>query len=131
MDLALKFASKHEGEIRHVDDWGKWFIWDGCAWQRDDRLRVFDLARDLCREESSTLKESEQVKSLTSRRTVAAVVDLARCDKKLTAVVPQWDTHEFLLNTPDGIIDLTTGLTLANVVRLDYYMTKITSVSPS
>ena len=52
-DLALKFASKHDNEIRHVDDWGKWFLWDGSAWKRDDKLRVFDMARDVCREEFS------------------------------------------------------------------------------
>src|SRR6516165_8420472 len=130
-DLALKFAAKHDAELRYVDDWGKWYIFDGVVWLRDDQLRVFDFARTICREESSTLKESDQVKSLTSRRTVAAVVDLARCDRKLAATIPQWDTHEFLLNTPDGIVDLTTGKMLKNVIRLDYYMTKITSVSPS
>jgi len=62
-DLALKFAAKHEGEVRHVDDWGKWYVWDGRVWQRDDRLCVFDLARDICREEAAALTEKEQVKS--------------------------------------------------------------------
>jgi putative DNA primase/helicase len=104
---------------------------DGRVWQRDDRLRVFDLARDVCREEAATLTEKEQVKSLTSHRTVAAAVGLARCDKKLAAVVDQWDTQEFLLNTPDGIVDLTTGKMIDNVARLDFYMTKITAVSPA
>jgi putative DNA primase/helicase len=130
-DLALKFASKHDNELRHVDDWGQWYYWNESVWIRDDRLRVFDFARELCREESATLTENEQVKSLTSSRTVAAVVNLARCDRRLAAVTSQWDTHEFLLNTPDGIVDLTTGLMLDNVVRLGYYMTRITSVSPS
>jgi putative DNA primase/helicase len=130
-DLALKLASKHDEEIRHVDDWGKWFVWNGEVWLRDDRLRVFTMARELCREESSTLKEKEQVKSMTSNRTVAAVVGLARCDQRLAAVVGQWDTHDFLLNTPDGIVDLKTGAMLDNVARLEYYQTKITSVSPA
>jgi putative DNA primase/helicase len=130
-DLALKFAAKHEGELRHVDDWGRWYVWDGRVWQRDDRLRVFDLARDICREEAAALTEKEQVKSLASHRTVAAVVGLARCDRKLAAIVDQWDTQEFLLNTPDGIVDLTTGKMLDNAVRLDFYMTKITAVSPA
>src|SRR5262249_36330530 len=129
-DLALKFAAKHEGEVRHVDDWGKWYVWDGRVWQRDDRLCVFDLARDICREEATVLTEKEQVKSLASHRTVAAVVGLARCDRKLAAVVDQWDTQQFLLNTPDGIVDLITGKLLDNVVRVDFYMTKITAVSP-
>jgi putative DNA primase/helicase len=130
-DLALKFASEHGDELRHVDDWGKWYVWDGKVWTRDERLYVFDLARDLLREECATLSEKEQVRSLASSRTVAAVVRLARCDQKLAGIVSQWDTHDFLLNTPDGIVDLTTGKTLKNAIRLNYYMTKVTACSPS
>jgi putative DNA primase/helicase len=101
------------------------------VWVRDDRLAVFDFARELCREESATLTEDEQVKSLASHRTVAAIVSLARCDRYLAAGIDQWDANEFLLNTPDGIVDLATGTMLPAVGRLDYYMTRITSVSPS
>ena len=71
------------------------------------------------------------MKSLISARTTAAVVSLARCDQRLAGVIDEWDTHDFLLNTPEGIIDLTTGEMLNNVLRLEYYMTKITTVSPS
>jgi putative DNA primase/helicase len=130
-DLALKLAAKHKDELRHVSDWGQWYVWDGRVWSRDDKRRVFTMTRDLCRHEAAMLKEKEQVKSLNSNHTTAAVVSLARCDQRLVAGVTQWDTHDMLLNTPAGIIDLESGEMLRNVIRLQYYMTKITTVSPS
>jgi putative DNA primase/helicase len=73
----------------------------------------------------------EKGKSLASHKTVAAVVSLARCDQDIAAGIDQWDTHALLLNTPDGIVDLKRGEMLTNVIRLDFYMTRVTSVSPS
>jgi putative DNA primase/helicase len=131
-DLALKFAAKHGDELRHVADWGQWLIWDGTLWQRDDRLQVYSMARDLLREECDTLPEKEQVKGLNSAGKVHSVVSLARCDQQLAAVIPQWDVHTMLLNTPGGIIDLTTGRMLGeDIIRLEYYMTKVTACTPA
>jgi putative DNA primase/helicase len=50
---------------------------------------------------------------------------------EVAAGIDQWDAYDFLLNTPDGIIDLATGKRLENVIRLEYYQTRIASVSPS
>ena len=127
-ELALRFAEKHGNELRHVAKWGKWLFWNGTVWIEDELLYVFSLSRDLCREIAAPLKDKG--KSLASSRTIAAVVNLARCDRCIAAGIDQWDTHAFLLNTPGGIIDLETGKTLENVERLQFYQTRITSVSP-
>jgi putative DNA primase/helicase len=46
---------------------------------------------------------------LAGAKTEAAVERLARSDRRLIANTEQWDTDPFLLATPNGIVDLTTG----------------------
>ena len=49
-------------------------------------------------------------------------------DRRHAATVDQWDTDPWLLNTPDGTVDLRTGV-MRDPDPKDY-MTKITAVSP-
>jgi putative DNA primase/helicase len=55
-------------------------------------------------------------------------VSLAGEDRRLAATVDQWDGDPWLLNTPDGVIDLRTGERRHH--RAEDYMTKITAVAP-
>ena len=65
---------------------------------------------------------------LTKAQAVAAIERLARADRRYAATVDQWDTDDWLLNTPSGIVDLRTGeLQQHDPLR---YMTKQTSVAP-
>src|SRR5262245_53236945 len=110
--LALVFAERHAGELRYIDKWSRWMCWDGTRWQADDRLAVFDRARVICREAAASCnknKANKLKKELVSAKTVAAVERLARTDRRLAAMVEQWDAHPWLLNTPNGVIDLRTG----------------------
>src|SRR5262249_15248932 len=65
---------------------------------------------------------------LSSAKTVGAVHRLAQADQRTAAVVDQWDVDPWLLNTPDGVIDLRTGE--MREVRPGDYMTKMTAVGP-
>jgi putative DNA primase/helicase len=56
------------------------------------------------------------------------VVSLAGEDRRLSATIDQWDTDPWLLNTPDGVVDLHTGKLREH--RIDDYMTKRAAVSP-
>jgi putative DNA primase/helicase len=49
----------------------------------------------------------------------------------MTAVPKQWDADPWLLNTPDGVVDLGTGKIRPFDELGRDYMTKITSVSPN
>ena len=128
--LALEFARRHAEGLRFVAAWGKWFIWTGTYWRADDTLRAFDLARAVCRGASALVppKQRKLAAAVAGAKTVAAVVTLARADRRLAATVDQWDADPWLLNTPDGTIDLRTG-ELTPHRRADYH-TKITSVAP-
>src|SRR6185312_10917527 len=106
--------------------WGKWFRWIGHKWEDEDTLYAFDLARALCREESA--RANKAGRAIASAKTRAAVVSLAREDRRIAAVVGQWDADPWLLNTPGGTINLRTGITHKH--RPEDYITKSTAVTP-
>ena len=54
---------------------------------------------------------------------------MARCDQRLAVTSDIWDKNPFLLGTPGGVIDLSTGQ-LARP-RPEDYMTKSTTVAPA
>jgi putative DNA primase/helicase len=89
---------------------------------------VFSLARELCREIAATINRSGERRRVASAKTRAAVVSLAGEDRRLAATTEQWDTDPWLLNTPEGVIDLHTGK-LRKHQPTDY-MTNQTAVSP-
>jgi len=134
--LALAFAGHHAADLRYCVAWGRWLIWDGRCWHMDETLCAFDCCRIICREASNrALTSIENIKlaarvasALASAKTVVAVERLAKADRRHAATVEQWDADEWHLNTPAGIVDLTTGRLTPH--RADAYMMKITAVGP-
>lgn len=126
--LALRFAEEHADSLRYVAAWSRWLQWDGQRWKFDDTLHAFDLARRICREAADGCEKEGIAKTVASAKTTAAVVSLARADRKIAATIHQWDADVWSLNTSDGVIDLKTG-TRRNHKSTDY-MTKIAAVSP-
>src|SRR5262249_60916876 len=96
--VALEFSAKYADKARYVHKWGQWLWWTGVRWKAEETLYAFDRARELCRDEKDA-----------DHKTVAAVIGLARTDRKQAAVTSQWDTDPWLLGTPKGTIDLRTG----------------------
>src|SRR5262249_19505832 len=127
--LALRFAELHAGDLRYVAEWGTWFRWTGNKWEEEKTLYVFDLARVLTREVSARYDNKLSIaKILTAAKTRAAVVSMAREDRRIAATIDQWDADLWLLNTPGGVVDLRTGNLRPH--QVDDYMTKITAVAP-
>ena len=124
--LALRFADRHAGDLRFVAAWGKWLIWDGARWRFDDKLHGFNCARVICREAAAECNGDKLAFAVASAKTVAAVERLARADPRLAAAIEQWDADPWLVNTPEGVIDLRKGKTRPH--RAEDYMTKITAV---
>ena len=125
-EFALQFAARHARDLRYVAAWGRWLHWVGNRWRFDDTREPFTLARKLCREAAARANKNE--KAIASARTRAAVVSLASEDRRLKATIDQWDANLWLLNTPDGVIDLRTGKRRA--CSPEDYMTKMTAVGP-
>ena len=107
--LALRFADKHESDLRYVAAWSRWLRYDGRRWQFDETLHAFDLARHICRQAASECNEARIACAIASAKTVAAVERLAKADRRLAATTDQWDANPWALNTPAGVVDLRTG----------------------
>lgn len=129
--LALQFSHQHAEDMRYTAAWGKWHRWTSWRWEQDDKLRAFDMARAICRDAASKCSSNtkKEAKQIASAKTVAAVVSLARSDRRHATAADQWDADPWILNTPDGILDLKTGdLHLNDPKR---YCTMGTAIGPS
>jgi putative DNA primase/helicase len=126
-DLALRFAALHVYTMRHVAMWGRWLKWTGKVWAKDEKKSAFSLSRQVCRAASRECPP-KAAKSIASAKTVAAVERLAQADPRLATTVDVWDADAWLLNTPDGVVDLRTGKLRAH--SSGDYMTQITAVGP-
>lgn len=129
--LALRFSKKYAHDLQYVHPWGKWMRWDGTRWTEDNTLRVFDLARGICRQVSAECGDSQknQAIKIASKATSAAVERMAAADRRHAAAVEQWDIDPWLLNTPAGTMDLRSGEIREH--RRGDFLTKITAVGPN
>jgi P4 family phage/plasmid primase-like protien len=135
--LTQAFSERHAGDLRYCEKFGGWFEWSGQLWKMDEKRGVFTLARALCRAQSNFAYESIENKrtaakiahKVASAGSVAAVVNLARCDPRHATTQEQWDANPWILNTPGGMVDLKTGLLLPH--DPDALSSKITAVAPA
>jgi putative DNA primase/helicase len=126
--LALRFAGAHADDLRFVAAWGRWLSYLGTHWHFDDTMAAFDKVRATCRRAAAECNKPKVATTIASAKTVAAVERLAKADRRIAGTIDQWDADPWLLNTPDGVVDLRTGLTRLH--RPDDFMTKVTAVGP-
>lgn len=126
--LAQAFTERHGAAWRYVAGWGKWLQWDGARWRPEETLRVFDLARDVCREvaQKSSDKRRHRVRSAA---VVAAVERFARADRTHAAKASAFDADPLALNTPGGVVNLRDGKMLPH--EATRHMTKLAGATPS
>jgi putative DNA primase/helicase len=127
--LAAKFTKKYGADMRFTAGMGRWFTWTGRVWKPDTTLQVYNRARTICRAESAYCHEVRLARKVASAATRSAVEQLARSDPRHVVEVDQWDSNIWLLNTPDGIVDLKTGD--IRPARREDYCTKMTTIAPS
>ena len=126
--LALAYAERHANDTRHVAAWSRWMLYDGARWNTDATLHVFNRARVICPE---VALECARPAAVVAAKTVAAVVQLARADRRLAATAEQWDANHMQLVTagdddiPAAAYDLATGI--AGAPDPFAYMTKATA----
>jgi putative DNA primase/helicase len=132
---AERFAQRYRDELRHVWPWKKWLKWDGRRWKPDDSGRAEKLARvgiklDLneATQTAATLAQqlandpdNEKLKTQTAlakervkfflasldRRRNEALLSFARSE--LAVGIDDLNQHAFLLNLPNGTLDLESG----------------------
>ncbi len=125
--LADQFAKQEADQLRWVQGWRHWRVWDGTRWAEDSTLAVFHRVRLLCREQGRSAEDPNIRAKLAKSATIWAVEKLARADQRLAATVDQWDENPCALNTPAGIVDLRECRVLPHDPGA--YLTKITAAA--
>ena len=126
--VALAFASRHADELRFCHHTGKWFRWTGSIWRRDETQLGLSMARDLARACAAPL--DTKLRKGAGRAAFAAGVErLAQADRSLAVTSAVWDQDPWLLGTPDGTVDLRTGMLRRSVPEV--YITRSTAVGPA
>lgn len=123
--LARSFVDKNRNRIRYVSS-GGWHVWTGQRWIRAENGQVDQYARQHCYDAAAAVQDTSLERGIKSARTINAVQKLARSDSALAISASVFDNHPWLLNTPDGVLDLRTGKTAAHAPGL--LLTQMTSV---
>ena len=126
--IALRFSAEFSRALKYVADWSRWMIWDGRVWRRDNTLRVYDLIRKTIRAIGPETTDDRVRAKLAAGSTVAAIEKLVRSDRRHALTADNWDANAWLLNTPDGVVNLETGEMGPHDPA--YLMTKCTAIAP-
>lgn len=119
-NLAVRLAPV----LRYVPEAGHWHVWNGHAWALDRlnraeyliRQALTVLAREVGRSagNAKTKKDKERgyafAAQLYSRGALTKAVPELQAHPALTLTVESFDADPWVLNTPDGILDLRTGV---------------------
>ena len=125
-DLAIAFSQENADTLCYIAKWGKWYRWDSRVWVEDDTLAVYDAIRQHIRQAVDISDQKSRITVLRAQ-TVAAVEKLIRSDRRHAATVDQWDADPWVINSPSGIVDLTTGTTKDH--ESQSYLTKLAGAS--
>lgn len=127
---ALRLIDTHGHGIRYVPQRGQWLTWNGHRWTWDEAGHIAELARDVARNLPTHDRQAEKHRKISlSRRSVEAMVALARTDHRTTIHLRDLDARPYELNTPNGVVNLRTG-TLSRPDPTALH-TRSTSVAPT
>jgi P4 family phage/plasmid primase-like protien len=122
--IARAFAEKRRDALRYCHSTGAWFAWVRTRWLKEETKLAFSWARELCRQLNLANDDT-----IAKASTAGAVERYAQADRAFAVTAETWDADPFLLNTPDGTVDLRTGELRPH--RQDDYCTKQTLVGPA
>ena len=125
---AVEFVTLHGENLRFCHDTGDWYLWNGNIWENDRRGVAYQWVRELSRHLSDELCERLRPK-IAKTTFVSGVEKFAKVDPVVAVNIEFWDRDPLLLGTPDGTVDLKTGV-LRRGFR-DDGITKSTLVAPN
>jgi putative DNA primase/helicase len=107
--LARDFVVTNRDRLRFDHYRGRWFLYDEATgiWRADETQVVLNEVRAFL-----AARDNPSKPTLTSRRFIADVEDLARCDPDIACTSSEWDADPYILGTPGVNVELKTGLLL-------------------
>lgn len=118
---AKRFITEFGENVRYIDDWGKWLIWNSAEGRYlvDRKLWAVRLAKETVKKmlrDAANIEDDRDRKALVrhasrsdSSSKYRAMVDLARSEPGIPIGADELDKDPMLLNVLNGTIDLSTG----------------------
>ena len=134
---AKRLGARHGKDLRYCFKWGKWLIWDGRRWIKDENgaidRRAKDTVSNIYREAADSDDEklrraiSGHANKSESEYRIKAMISLAKSQIEIPVDVSDLDKDIFLLNCENGTIDLRTGQLRDH--RREDFITKLVPVT--
>lgn len=134
------FVAMFGEDLRFVEVWGKWKVWDGTRWIEASDLALVPFAKEATEHMlrwASTLPEGERTEwrkhALASQRRerLRAMIDLAKGDAKVRAEPNLFDADPLLLGCGGVTIDLRGKQPKAYRPKREDYITNSTGIVPN
>jgi len=116
---AETFAAAHGHEVRYDHRRGRWLIFRGHRWAPDNDQQIVRLAtahvRDRQRQAVDIVDLERRgrmlryLMALERRAVLDNMLTLARAQESIADAGEDWDTDQWLLCCPNGVVDLRTG----------------------
>lgn len=121
---AERIVSEYGNVIRHVDDVG-WYIWDGKRWKEDRKREIEKITAKVLRKLFQGEEEDRKWAKACEKRSIRmnSIKDMVPL---VPAVREEFDTHPYLFNCTNGVLDLKKGQLLPH--DREYMMTKLANV---
>lgn len=126
--VARAFAAANADRLRFCHSSGRWHVWTGTHWRKEETKLAFNWAREICRARAAADQRSSAAKALAKAATAAAVERFAQADRAFAVTAEAWDRNLWLLGTPGGTVDLRTGE--LRPARQTDMITKVTAAAP-
>lgn len=127
--LAREWACNHARDWRFDQGIRRWFAWDGARWKQDRTRYVFQLIREHIRAAAEALDGNNKPQPSIAKTSVARGVEtFCESDPRLAVEHDVWDSDQFLLGTPEAVVDLRTGA--SKPADRSAMITRSTSVAP-
>lgn len=119
---AKRFHAMFGSDVRWCEPWGKWLVWDGCRWSSDAEKRIDTMAKRVAdqvwKETAKLLPKADFAtgkeltafaRSTASARGISNMLALAKSEPGVPILPDVLNAEPWLLNCPNGTIDLRTG----------------------
>ena len=116
---AQRLVAYHGDDLRYCFPRRCWYVWDGIRFRPDNTGELARRAKEAVLgiyREAANHPDEEQRKRLgkwaassESRQRIEAMIDLARSEPGIPVMPEELDSDPWLLNCPNGTVDLKTG----------------------
>lgn len=138
--LADEVVSARSAEIRYSPEADRWFVWSGSMWESDAVMQAENLineelvkiaARIGCMGATSGEKKhyAKEARQICSNGKAGAVRAILQTRRAIAISLGAFDANPWELNTPAGLVDLTTGV--LRPADPDAMTSKSTAVAPN